>query len=52
MALVLSRSTNARSRARRMDTLAALVEHVHLGTRLTREERERAEAKRNRAVEG
>ena len=35
-----------------MDTLATLVESGHLGQRLTREERERAELERNRAAEG
>jgi agmatinase len=34
-----------------MDTLASLVEGGHLGKRLTREERERAEFERNRAAE-
>ena len=33
-----------------MDTLATLVEHGHLGTRLTTEQRARAEADRNRAA--
>lgn len=33
-----------------MDTLATLVEHGHLGTRLSAEERARAEAERNRAA--
>jgi agmatinase len=35
-----------------MDTLASLVEGGHLGKRLTRDERERAEVERNRAAEG
>jgi hypothetical protein len=35
-----------------MDTLATLVENGHLGTRLSREERERAELERNRTAEG
>ena len=34
-----------------MDTLATLVDSGHLGTRLTRSERERAEAERNQAAE-
>jgi agmatinase len=34
-----------------LDTLATLVQHGHLGNRLTKEERERAEAERNRAAE-
>jgi agmatinase len=33
-----------------MDTLASLVEHGHLGNRLTREEREQAERERDRAA--
>jgi hypothetical protein len=32
------------------DTLAGLVEHSHLGNRLTREERELAERERDRAT--
>jgi hypothetical protein len=35
-----------------MDTLATLVSNGHLSSRLTREERERAEHERNRAAEG
>ncbi|MBV9544623.1 MAG: agmatinase [Chloroflexi bacterium] len=35
-----------------MDTLATLVEHGHLGSRLSRDERERAELERNQAAEG
>ena len=34
-----------------MDTLATLVDNGHLGTRLTREERQRAEAERDLAAE-
>ena len=34
-----------------MDALASLVEGGHLGKRLTRQERERAEIERNRAAE-
>jgi hypothetical protein len=32
------------------DTVVTLVEHGHLGSRLTQEERERAEAERNRVA--
>jgi hypothetical protein len=33
-----------------MDTLATLVENGHLGSRLSKEERDRAEAERERAA--
>lgn len=35
---------------RMMDTLATLIDNGHLGTRVTKEQRERAEQKRNRAL--